>query len=86
MPGFNEIVKKIGTKKVNYLAIGRDDTDRIKEFLGEHPWQFDQVQDGHNLVDNVFNLTWGFPTTFLVDKNGKIVMAFSGKDDERASR
>lgn len=78
IPGFNEIVKKYGRNKVNFLAIGRDRKQDIKDFLNKHPWNFDHVADGEKLIFDTFDLVWGFPTTFLVNKRLEIVMAFTG--------
>ncbi|MBI5917324.1 MAG: TlpA family protein disulfide reductase [Bacteroidetes bacterium] len=86
IPGFNQLVKKYGKKKVSYLAIGRDKAQDIDEFLDKHPWDFDHVANGEKLIADVFDLTWGYPFTFLVNEDSKIVMAFTGGfDDERAT-
>lgn len=87
IPGFNELEKKYAGEKVNFLAIGRDSKEDVTDFLKKHPWGFDHVADGQKLAWDTFEIMWGFPTTFLVDKNAKIVMAFSGGyGDERAAR
>jgi hypothetical protein len=36
-------------------------------------------------MQNNFNLRWGFPTTFLLNKNAEVILAFSGgKSDSTA--
>lgn len=77
IPDFNHIVEELGTEEFNYLAIGRDSEQDIEEFLSEHPWHFQHIA-GRGLIDDVFKIRWGYPTTFIVDKHGIIVEAFGG--------
>lgn len=78
IPGFNAIVEKFGKEDFNYIGIGKDDKKDIQEFLLEHPWKFDQIADGNKIISDDFKIRWGFPTTFVLDKNAEIVFAFSG--------
>lgn len=85
IPGFNAIVEKYGSDNINYVTIGKDDRHDIKEFLQTHPWNFEHIADGGELIDNNFQINSGFPTTFVLDKNAKIIAVFSGgKTDETA--
>jgi thiol-disulfide isomerase/thioredoxin len=85
IPGLNSIVEKFGTHQINYIAIGRDSQLDIADFLNQHPWQFEQISDGNQIIQDNFKLRWGFPTTFLLNKNAEIVLAFSGgKTDSTA--
>ena len=87
IPGFNAIVERFGTDQINYIAIGRDEPGEIKEFLKDHPWKFEQVANGNETIKKDFQIQWGYPTTFVVDKNAKIVLAFSGgKTDSTAAQ
>ena len=78
IPGFNALVDRFGSNKINYLAIGRDTEADIKDFLEQYPWQFDHIADGGTLIRETFQSMWGYPLTFVVDKKGKILTAFSG--------
>lgn len=78
IPGLNAVVQKFGIGQVNYLAIGRESREDIQAFLLEHPWSFQQIPDGMALDKEVFKLRWGFPTTFVLNKNAEIIQAFSG--------
>ena len=73
IPVFNDMVGKFGTEDVNFLAIGRDRKDDVDEFLIEHPWQFDHIANGRTLIEETFRMRWGYPTTFILDKNATIV-------------
>lgn len=85
IPGLNAIANKFGTEKVNYIAIGRDRAQDVKDFLAETPWKFEQIADGNAIIMDVFKIRWGYPTTFLLNKNAEIILAFSGgKSDSTA--
>ncbi|MEM1328882.1 MAG: TlpA disulfide reductase family protein [Bacteroidota bacterium] len=87
IPGFNAIVEKFGSDQVNYIAIGRDDQADTADFLKKHPWTFQQITDGAQLIDQTFKIRSGYPTTFLLDENAKIILAFrGGKIDTTASQ
>lgn len=78
VPGFNQLVKTYGKDKLRYLAISSDSQENVATFLKQHEWDFDHVGDGKSLIKDVFQLAWGYPTTFLVDQNGIIVKNISG--------
>lgn len=85
IPGFNAIVQKFGVEKMNYVAIGRDNREDIQEFLQKTPWSFTQISNDNDLIQHTFKMHWGYPTTFLLNKNAEIVLVFSGgKTDSTA--
>ncbi len=85
IPGLNNVVQKYGREDFNFVSIGMDDEKDIKEFLLQHPWSFDQVTSASALILDLFQIRWGFPTTFVFDQDGVIIGAFSGgKTDESA--
>lgn len=85
IPGLDSIVFKFGTDKLNYIAIGRDNSQDIQDFLIENPWSFEQIPDEAEISKKNFKLRWGFPTTFLLNKNAEIILAIAGgKTDSTA--
>lgn len=78
IPGLNAVVDKFGADHINCIAIGREDSSDIKEFLITNPWKFQQIANGEELTQDVFKMSWGFPTTLLLNKNAEIIAAFSG--------
>jgi thiol-disulfide isomerase/thioredoxin len=85
IPGLDSIVYKFGTDKLNYIAIGRDNSQDIQDFLIKNPWSFEQIPDGAEISKKNFKLRWGFPTTFLLNKNAEIIFAIAGgKTDSTA--
>jgi peroxiredoxin len=85
VPGLNQLANKY-YDKVNFIAIGRNSDKYLSEFLENNEWTFKHINDpNEEIIRNSFNHVWGFPTTFIADKNGKIVKAFSGgKTDSTA--
>lgn len=85
IPGFNKIVESYGQEQINYIAIGKDKRSDIEEFLEDHPWHFEQMLNGDELIKSNFKFKWSFPTTFIVNKEGKIIYSESGgKSDSTA--
>ena len=85
IPGFNKIVEKYGKDRINFIAIGKDGHQDITDFLKDHPWQFDQIADGTKIIEETFKSRWGYPTTFLVNEETEIILAFTGgKSDSSA--
>ncbi|HEX5112016.1 MAG TPA: TlpA disulfide reductase family protein [Saprospiraceae bacterium] len=78
IPDLNEMADKFGNDNLYYLAIGRDTKEDILLFLQDHPWKFDQIVNGTEVLDGIFENIWGYPTTLIVDRNGVIVYAVGG--------
>ena len=86
IPGLNNIVEKYGRENFNYIAIGMDEVKDIKEFLINHPWRFDQVASDRSIIIDIFNMRWGFPTTFVLNREAVIIGAFSGGKRGKAAK
>ena len=82
IPYLNKMVESYGREKFFYLAIGRDSKEDIISFLDEHPWSFDQIENGKVLTDSTFRLTWGYPTSFIINKDGIITHSFGGLNEK----
>jgi len=78
IPGLNAIVDKYGKSNVNFIAITRESDSEVQEFLRRYPWNFDQVKDGSVLIFDVFKMWWGYPTTFVLNRDAQIILAFGG--------
>jgi len=77
IPGFNDIMDKYGNENFNYISIGRDSEEEVKQFLVKHPWKFDHIVNAEPMIKGEFMFMWGFPTTFLVDAQGTIIHAIN---------
>ncbi len=78
VPGFNNLVKKYGKDKLRYVAVSLDSQEDVEAFLNTHEWDFDHVCNGKKIIEEIFHLPWGYPTTFLVDQNGVIIKNING--------
>ena len=78
IPLFNDLVAEIDPTRVNFIAIGRDGMKEQEKFLKKTPWNFEHLENGELLIENVFQHSWGYPKTFLIDKKGIIVSVYGG--------
>jgi peroxiredoxin len=87
IPGFNALVDQYGNGMVQFLAIGNDSEADIKKFLQQNPWKFNQASNGMLIQMEIFQLRSGYPTTYVINREGTIISAFAGgKSDERAAQ
>lgn len=78
IPGLNIIHDKFKNKNVNFLAIGKNlEQDKIT-FLTLHPWSFEQIKNGQEVIDSAFKIKWGYPTTLIIDEQMNIINIFHG--------
>lgn len=78
VPGFNTLVEKYGKDKINFISIARNSKSEVEEFLKVNPWDFEHISNDTNVIDSIFKHEFGYPTTFLLDKNGVIIRSFTG--------
>ena len=78
MPFLNQIVEKYRAGDINFLAIGLNSPDDIEEYLLTKPFNFDHFESGETIINDVFKVEWGFPTTFVVNQEMKIVHIAQG--------
>jgi thiol-disulfide isomerase/thioredoxin len=83
MPGLNQVVEKYKSKPVNFLAIGRNNAQEIRDFLMRSTFNFTQLPNGTPIVDNVFKLKWGYPFTIVADQHQKIIFTSLGMTDQK---
>ncbi|MBK9981281.1 MAG: TlpA family protein disulfide reductase [Saprospiraceae bacterium] len=83
MPGLNQVVEKYKSSHVNFLAIGRNNAQEIRDFLMQRSFNFTQLPNGTPIVDNVFKLKWGYPFTIVADQHQKIIFTSLGMTDQK---
>jgi peroxiredoxin len=70
MPEFQTLYKKYANDKdVAIVTIAQDEIEAVKKFMTEKKYDFPVMMDGSYLSQTNVNV---FPTTWFVDKNGKI--------------
>ncbi len=77
LPELDEIYKKY-EGKVIVIGFSKDeDENAVKDFLRELPVSY-PVAMSNRKIEDMFGGILGLPTSFLIDKNGKIVRRFLG--------
>ena len=84
-PWMNELVQRYGDKGLTIVAVNvdkkRDDADR---FLAQVPARFTVVYDAPGATPSAWAVK-GMPSSYLIDRAGKVVMVEQGFRDEEKS-
>lgn len=83
----NEVVEHFGGEEVVFLSVAREKEADLKKHLDSTKFLFQTIADPeYNIVKDTFHL-FGYPTTIVIDKEGKIrYYTLGGKIDEAAVR
>jgi thiol-disulfide isomerase/thioredoxin len=85
MPAMQQLRDRIGAAKFDVVAVNyQEGVPRINEFLKKRPLQLTIVRDS----DGTARTAWGvkvFPTSFLVDADGRIRYSIQGDADWASS-
>ncbi len=73
IPGLDYLGSKY-KDDVNFIAIGLNSKEDLDKYLSsEQKWDFIHINDPNSeLLENVFKHEWGYPTTFIADRDGVI--------------
>ncbi len=78
MPLLNTIAERYGAKGLSVVGIaGDENADDVRSFVQETPLRFDVLLDPHGAVGTEYGIT-GYPETFLIDREGKLLVKFVG--------
>jgi|GEM_PF-3325903 len=76
IPHLNKLVEKYAGTDVEFLALGLDKTDRIKQTLIAYPFSYQMIPEaGNTIFDFGVNI---YPTHMVFDKSGKLVFSDTG--------
>ena len=78
MPGLNKLVEKYKSDATNFIAIGLNSPEDIREFLSRKPFHFDHIAYGKPIIEGKFKHRWGYPMTIIADKDLKIIHVQAG--------
>lgn len=84
MPGFVELHDTYGDKGLVVIGIANESAEEVKDFIDELDVNFSVLIDDKEGVGNLYGPIESIPTTFLVNKEGKIAKIYEGfteKDD-----
>ncbi len=71
MPMFEKIQQEYKDKKVRIVAVNMDTNESaLKDYLSKNPFSFD-VYKGNEEILKTLGIS-GFPTSYLLDKDGKV--------------
>ena len=78
LPLLDEIVRDYGPRGLVVLGIaGDDEADRVRDFVAKYSPAFKVLLDPGGTVGTQYGIT-GYPETFLVDRDGRLVAKFIG--------
>jgi len=82
MPSIEALYRTYGPAGLKVVAVSIDDVgdDRIEDFAKEFGLTFDVVHDSSFNIEKDYQVT-GYPSTFVVDKNGVIRKKWIGQAD-----
>ncbi|BDS10820.1 TlpA family protein disulfide reductase [Aureispira anguillae] len=90
LDGLNKVVENYKKRKdVLFISFTTDSKQVLEEdFLPNYELNFEIIPNSEETIFNVFKNGWGFPTTIVVDKSGKIhkITAGGATDPEKASK
>jgi peroxiredoxin len=81
IPRFNKLRKAYAKKNFEIVAVSTDRSlSTARKFIRKHPVSFIVLHDSSIKVSRKYNV-FSIPTTFLIDKKGKIIEKFLGGHD-----
>ena len=72
IPHLKALYEKLDLSKIAFIGIARDEKPALEKFLNKENLKWDQILVGDDKLIEKYNVK-GFPTTFLIDPNGKII-------------
>jgi peroxiredoxin len=77
IPDFIELQKQYGSRGVQIVGIALDQPDKVMEFVQQNGINY-PILLGNDAVTAKYGGIDGIPTTFIIDKQGKIANRFEG--------
>ena len=78
LPALNKLVKEYKEKNVVFLGLSTDTKEMLDaDFFPKYKFDFTIIPDARNIVNDKIGHT-GFPTTYIIDKKGKVIDAWVG--------
>jgi peroxiredoxin len=80
IPGFVELQEQYGSRGLQVLGVSVDDPlDKLQPFASEFRMNYPVLLGlGRDDLQDAFGPMWGIPTTFLIDREGRICRKHSG--------
>jgi peroxiredoxin len=77
IPDFIDLQKQFGSKGVQVVGIGLDEPGKLAAFARQYGMNYPVLVGNQEIAANYGGIE-GIPTTFIIDRSGKIVSSFVG--------
>ena len=81
IPGFVEIYNKYNSSGLVIIGVALDTPEKVRAFVKSNKITY-PVVIGNNDLANLYGGIQGMPTTFVIDKNGKVLTTHVGYVDK----
>lgn len=85
MPFLNKIVSKYKNDNVVFLSFANDDTNSLMKFLKSKKFDFKVIPNASRVLIDTFKLFSAWPTSIIIDKQGKICFIEQGGIDAKSN-
>ena len=87
LPEYNDFAKRYGPKGVEVIGVVFDsgEPQEVQDFVREHRVEYRQLLGNDPMMD-AFGGNMGFPTTFVIDRQGVIRTKFVGTTPDKFER
>ncbi|MCL5023080.1 MAG: TlpA family protein disulfide reductase [Nitrospirae bacterium] len=81
MPSLNKLYRDYRNRGLVVLAVSTDRSiDSVRDYLSSHPVDFPVLIDSDSKVARRFKV-FSLPTSYLLDRNGKVLRRFLGEEE-----
>lgn len=86
LPKLNEVAKRYQGKDVVFLALTMENQAKVEPYLRKNPFNFNILPNTFGVflkyadMDGSGNIKMGFPSYFLIDRDGEIALKSNGWD------
>ncbi|MGP0629071.1 peroxiredoxin family protein [Nitrospina sp. 32_T5] len=79
MPGFENLYRRFRSEGLTILAVSldKDNDQKVRDFVEEYGLSFPVLLDAQHKVESRYN-TFTIPTTYVIDRKGRIVAVVDG--------
>jgi peroxiredoxin len=83
IPALNEIVAMYQGQNVTFISATYESEQKARDFIGKHPFQFQNAGDAEEIIVNEFLTNDIYPYSMIIDKQGKVSKVMVGGSLER---
>jgi len=76
MPDLNKLREKYKDNNINFFAISLDSVTQLQLFFEKQEFNFRQFPNGQKIIEEQLGGSWGYPSTWVFDKENKVKRIF----------